>query len=99
MGLATMPQCPSKPAPQSPHARSGSRDVRHGVVPALGRTTGFRERGNDTVSIWRWNLHAAVTALAISPLALGWSWGFPLPFIAHDARANSIEVSESAILP
>jgi LysM repeat protein len=30
------------------------------------------------VKIWRWNLHAAVATLAVSPLMLGWAWGLPL---------------------
>jgi LysM repeat protein len=30
------------------------------------------------VKIWRWNLHAAIATLAVSPLMLGWAWGLPL---------------------
>jgi LysM repeat protein len=30
------------------------------------------------VKLWRWNLHAAVATLAVSPLMLGWAWGIPL---------------------
>src|SRR5712692_3690516 len=30
------------------------------------------------VSMWRFNLHATVSALAISPIFLGWAWGIPL---------------------
>lgn len=51
------------------------------------------------MSIWRWNLHAAVTALAISPVALGWTWGFPLPFVNHEARPVTVEVTEQTVLP
>jgi LysM repeat protein len=30
------------------------------------------------VKLWRWNLHAAVTTMAITPLMIGWAWGMPL---------------------
>jgi LysM repeat protein len=30
------------------------------------------------VKLWRWNLHAAVATLAVSPLMLGWAWSLPL---------------------
>jgi LysM repeat protein len=30
------------------------------------------------VKLWRWNLHAAVATLAVSPLMLGWAGGLPL---------------------
>jgi len=30
------------------------------------------------VKLWRWNLHAAIATLAVSPLMLGWAWSLPL---------------------
>ncbi|HEY7063623.1 MAG TPA: glucosaminidase domain-containing protein [Chloroflexota bacterium] len=30
------------------------------------------------MKFWRWNLHAAIATLAVSPLMLGWAWGLPL---------------------
>ncbi len=32
----------------------------------------------DLVHLWRWNLHAAVTTLAISPIMFGWFAGWPI---------------------
>src|SRR5262245_23643136 len=77
-----------------------TRDVHHTVVPAVGRSARFEKRGYDTVSVWRWNLHAAVTALAISPFALGLNWGISLPFVPEHQRAAAVEsTGDSASVP
>jgi LysM repeat protein len=43
------------------------------------------------VKFWRWNLHAAITTLAVSPLMLGWAWGLPL-FSPNEPTARAANV-------
>ena len=54
------------------------------------------------MKFWRWNLHAAITTLAVSPLMLGWAWGLPLlspnELTARAANASQAEIAAAGTL-